>query len=463
MIFKQFFLESLGQASYLVGSEQTGEALVLDPRRDVDIYFEEARRHGLQIKVVGDTHQHNDYLTGACELSSRTNLEILGGSLAELKYPFRPMADGSRVELGELVFEIRHTPGHTPEHISLVLTDRSRGEEPALLLSGGSLLVGDIARPDLLGGQDQTHTLAKAFYHTLKEKILVLPDFVEVYPTHVAGSLCGGQIGSRLSTTIGYERKMNKVLKELSTENNFVEAAIDLKNLPAIPPYWPRIRKLNQEGPPLLGSLPEPQPFKASTFETLMHQGAVVVDCRAPEAFAVHIPGAQNVGFGPSFPIWAGSFLPEEKEILLVLDSPQDLWKVSWELLRIGCKLPKGWLAGGMAAWRTAGKELVALPQWTVWDLQQCASKEKNLLILDVRQPRERNSGHIAQSRHVSAAYVPKEFGNLPQDKTIAVTCASGYRSSVVASFLQSKGYPHVVNVIGGMSAWRNAGFPVVF
>ena len=196
MIFKQFYMESLGHASYLVGSEDTGEALVLDVRRDVETYFSEARDQGLRIRYACDTHQHNDYLSGICELPARADVQLLSGARAELGYRVRAMADGERLDMGEVRFELMHTPGHTPEHVSLLVTDRSRGEEPAILLSGGALLVGDLARPDLLGGDEETRRGAKAFCDTLQRKILPLPDFVEVYPTHVAGSLCGGHIGA---------------------------------------------------------------------------------------------------------------------------------------------------------------------------------------------------------------------------------------------------------------------------
>lgn len=240
MIFKQFYLESLGHASYLVGSEDTGEALVLDVRRDVETYFAEARSQGLRIRYACDTHQHNDYLSGICELPARTDVQLLAGARAELGYPVRAMDHREQLDMGEVRFELLHTPGHTPEHVSLLVTDRSRGEEPAILFSRGALLVGDLARPDLLGGEAEARRGAEAFCDTLQRKILPLPDFVEVYPTHVAGSLCGGHIGSRLSTTIGYERRMNAMLSNLASKDEFVGHCMDLKDLPDVrrPAEW---------------------------------------------------------------------------------------------------------------------------------------------------------------------------------------------------------------------------------
>jgi hydroxyacylglutathione hydrolase len=461
MFLKQFYLESLGHASYLVGSEETGEALVLDVRRDVDIYFEAARHQGMRIRYACDTHQHNDYVTGICELPPRGEVQLLAGARAALNYPVRPMDDGARLRLGEVELEFMHTPGHTPEHISLLLTDHSRGNEPAALFSGGALLVGDLARPDLLGGAEETRRNASHFCETLQRRILTLPDFVEVYPTHVAGSLCGGNIGSRLSTTVGYERRMNRLLADLNDREGFVEQCLDLKNLPAVPPYWPRMRRMNTEGPPALPVLADPPPLAVERFEALRRDGAVVLDCRSPEAFSAHVPGALNAGLGTSFPTWAGSVLPYDAPVLLVLEQPGDLWEVCWHLLRIGHDLPQGWLAGGMLAWRTAGMPLDVLPQWTIWQLQRAREQQGNLLVLDVRQPAEWAAARIPGALHLTGAELTRRADELPQDRPIAVICGSGYRSSVAASVLQRRGHREVFNVLGGMTGWQAEGLPV--
>ncbi len=462
MYFKQFHLKSLGQASYLIGSEETGEAFVLDVRRDVEAYFGEARAQGMRIRYAADTHQHNDYLSGICELPARGEVQLLAGARAELQYPVRKLADGERLEMGEVVFEVLHTPGHTPEHISLLVTDRSRGEEPTLLLSGGALLVGDVARPDLLGAREETEQHAHDLCRTLHEKILTLPDFVEVYPTHVAGSLCGGHIGSRLSTTIGYERRMNRLLASLTTQEEFVGQCLNLKDLPAVPPYWRRMRTLNQAGAPLLGVLAEPPALHVQVFDRLHGQGMVILDCRSPEAFAAHIPEALNAGLTGAFPTWAGTVLPPETPYLLVLDTPGDLWAVCWALLRIGYELPKGWLAGGMQAWRTAAKALEILRQWSVWELQAQRERDKDLFVLDVRQPQEWRAGHIPGATHITGAELPTRIDEVPKDRPVAAICGSGYRSSVSASLLQRHGLRNVVNVLGGMTAWNKGGLETV-
>lgn len=258
MIFKQFYEPSLGHASYLVGSEETGEALALDVRRDVDDYYSFARDQGLRIRYAADTHQHNDYLTGITQLEARSPMELLSGSRAELGYNTTPLQDGERLSMGEIEFETLHTPGHTPEHISLLVRDKSRGDDPVMLLSGGALLVADVARPDLLGDEAEKRKNAKAMCQTLRDKILPLPDHVLVYPTHVAGSLCGGNIGSMLVTTIGYERRLNEMLQSLESPQDFEDRCLDLGPLPTVPPYWRRMRGQNQAGPDVLTTLPEP-------------------------------------------------------------------------------------------------------------------------------------------------------------------------------------------------------------
>jgi glyoxylase-like metal-dependent hydrolase (beta-lactamase superfamily II) len=311
VFFEQFYLQGLGHASYLVGSEETGEALLFDPQRDVSGYFDVARVHGLRIRHALDSHGHNDYLSGLTEVAERADVELLASAVAEVGFEHRPLRDGEQFELGEVGFEVLHTPGHTPEHISLVVYDRSTSADvPAMLLSGGALLVGDLARPDLLGGRDQAEAAAREFCRTIQTKILELPDHIEVFPTHVAGSLCGGNIGSRLSTTVGYERRTNEILARVSSKDEFVEQCLRLDNLPAVPPYWRRMRRQNLAGVAPLGVLGEPPALEPDAVLRAARDGAVVLDTRAPEAYGGgHIPGALNVGQGASFPTWAGTVL----------------------------------------------------------------------------------------------------------------------------------------------------------
>ncbi|MFN2490485.1 MAG: rhodanese-like domain-containing protein [Actinomycetota bacterium] len=462
MLFKQFFLESLGHASYLVGDESTGVALVLDPRRDVDVYFDEARAHGMRIGYVIDTHGHNDYLTGIEELRARQRVEVLGYEDGPIAYAHRGLADGEFLEIGDVSIEVLHTPGHTPEHVSLLVYDRSSGDEPTLLLSGGALLVGDLARPDLLGDPEDAKSAARDFCHTIQEKILWrLPDHVEVFPTHVAGSLCGGNIGSRLSTTVGYERKTNPILAQVSSSEDFVEECIRLDNLPAVPPYWRRMRRQNLEGPALLGVLPEPPALTPEEVDKARASGTVVVDARSPEAFAGgHIPGALNVGLGTSFATWAGTVLGPDDVVALVLDEPGDLWDAAWQLLRIGYDLPVGWLAGGMRAWATTGGEVSSFEEVTAAELRRRLERTE-VDVLDVRQPTEWAAGHIEGATFITGAELPSRLDDLPEGKPLVLVCGSGYRSTVMASLLRSRGRLDATNLVGGMSAWRSLGAPV--
>lgn len=462
MIFKQFYEPSLGHASYLLGSEVTGDALVLDVRRDVDVYYDYARSKQLRIAYAADTHQHNDYLTGITQLKARAAVELLAGARAELGYRTRPLEDGERLLMGEIEFEALHTPGHTPEHISLLVRDKQRGEEPLLLLSGGALLVADVARPDLLGDEAEKRRNAQALCKTLREKILPLPDHVLVFPTHVKGSLCGGNIGSMLMTTIGYERRLNDLLTRINDSADFEQRCLDLGPLPTVPPYWPRMRGQNRQGPALLGALAEPPALQPEAFAQRLSSGAWVVDCRAPEAFAgAHIPGAVNIGAGAAFSTWAGSILPEDAEILLVVDDPGDLWSLYWQLLRIGYQPPAGWLAGGMTAWRITARPLAMLAQWTVQELDARRHDRNGLFILDVRQPGEWSHGHVPGAEHISAAELPARVDEVPANKAVAVYCGSGYRSSIAASLLRRHGHRDVYNILGGFAAWQAEALPV--
>lgn len=298
------------------------------------------------------------------------------------------------------------------------------------------------------------------FCHTIQEKILPLPDHVEVFPTHVAGSLCGGNIGSRLSTTVGYERRTNAVLARVDSSEGFVAECIRLDNLPAVPPYWKRMRGQNLSGVPLLGVLREPPALLPDEFARAQAGGAVVLDTRPPGAFgADHIPGAFGVGLGTSFATWAGTVLPGDARVLLVLDRPDDLWDATWQLLRMGYEPPVGWLAGGMMAWRTAARPLAQIPQISVHELNARLDRGDDIAVLDVRQPAEWAAGHISGATFITGGELPGRLGDVPDAPVIATICGSGYRSSVASSVLAAAGRT-VVSVPGGMTAWNNAGYP---
>ncbi len=265
-----------------------------------------------------------------------------------------------------------------------------------------------------------------------------------------------------LVTTIGYEKRLNKLIQCIANEDQFASRCLDLGALPAVPPYWRRMRMQNQHGTALPGILTEPAACDVSQFRQHRDSGALVLDCRQPEAFGGgHVPGALNVGLNHSFPVWAGSILPAGGSLLLVLDRPDDLWTAAWHLLRIGYDVPLGWLAGGMTSWRTSGNEIAFIPQWTVRILdQRRTAGQDGLIILDVRQPAEWRKGHVPGARHIPGAELMKRHGEVPKGKLVAVYCASGYRSAVAASVLKAQGHTQVCNVLGGFTAWKKLGLP---
>jgi hydroxyacylglutathione hydrolase len=459
MKIEQLHLESLGHASYVIGSDDSGEALVVDPQRDVRPYLDVAREQGWRIRWVADTHQHNDYLSGLSELATRTGATPLGSAYATLGYAHDAVGDGQRLDLGEVGIEVLHTPGHTPEHVAFLLYDGEQDDRtPAALLSGGALLVGDLARPDLLGDPEEVQQAARAFCDTIQTRLLALPDHVLVYPTHVAGSLCGGDIGSRLVTSVGYERATNDVLREVDDTDGFVERCLNLGDLPAVPPYWARMRARNQEGVEVLGAVDPPPALSVGEFAQARDDGHIVLDGRSPEAFAGgHVPGSLNVQVGSSFPTWAGTVLPADAEVLLVVDGPEEVEEATWSLLRIGYPRPAGWLAGGMMAWRTAVNDVAMLPTVTADDV---ADEPDAYHVLDVRQPSEWSGGHPEGAQLLTGAELPQRLDEVPRDRPVLTMCGSGFRSSVAASLLRAHGHEQVVNLSGGWAAWQQADLP---
>ncbi|HVL33490.1 MAG TPA: MBL fold metallo-hydrolase [Actinomycetota bacterium] len=457
MELEQFVEKDLGHASYLVMSEATGEALVFDPRRDIDVYLDAERRLGARIVAVIDSHQHNDYVSGILELAARTGATTYASALAQVRFAHEPLSDGDTLTFGELSVTVVHTPGHTPEHVSLLLAEKADGA--AILLSGGALLVGDVARPDLLGGPKEKRAAARALCQTLQNKVLPLDDHVLVYPTHVAGSLCGGNIGSRFVTTIGYERKTNPLLAQVEARDVFVEECVRTDDLPAVPPYWSRLRLLNTDGALPASPPREPRAFSAREVAAAIEGGAVVLDVRAPEAFAGgHIPEALNAGLAGSFVTWAGTIVPPERDLVLVLDRDEDVRHVTRNLLRIGFAAPLGWLAGGMLSWRVEGREITFVEQITAIEL---ARRRQEFAVLDVRQPAEWRSSRLEDAHWITGAQVAERLEEVPTGR-VAVLCSSGYRSSAIASLLLHHGRPEVANVLGGMRAWKAAGLPTL-
>ncbi|HEV8203709.1 MAG TPA: MBL fold metallo-hydrolase [Pyrinomonadaceae bacterium] len=454
MFFKQFYLGCLAHASYLIGSD--GEAAVVDPQRDVDDYLEEAAAHGLTIKYVIETHLHADFVSGHQEIAARTGAQIIFGEKAGVAFEHRAVSDGEELKLGKIVLRFIETPGHTPEGICVLVTEAP--DQPQKLLTGDTLFIGDVGRPDLAGGKGYTpQMMAEMMYDSLHGKVLTLPDEVEVYPAHGAGSMCGRNMSKETSSTIGEQRKFNYALKPMSKEEFVTMMTADL---PEAPIYFPRDAEINRSG---ARGLSELQPPQALTPQQAQQDADVLLDVRSAADFGSgHVPGSVNIGLGGQFAIWAGSLIQLNAAIVIIADTGAQVDEAVLRLARVGIENVKGYLEGGVQAWRDAGLPVETIPQLSVAELkEQMANSE--LQIVDVRRPGEYVNGHVPRALNAPLASLDKSLGPLPlqKNKPTAIICAGGYRSSAAASLLQKQGFSNLLNVSGGTGAWVSAGYPV--
>jgi glyoxylase-like metal-dependent hydrolase (beta-lactamase superfamily II)/rhodanese-related sulfurtransferase len=511
MYFKQFYLGCLAHASYLIGSE--GEAVVVDPQRDVDQYIDEAQAQGLKIKYVIETHLHADFVSGHRELAARTGAEIVFGKEAGATFPHRAVSDGDEIGIGKVVLRIMETPGHTPESISVLVIDTEAGQgetgretegeegkrvtgegevepeqdtdhspvdhstvahlavdhlpvdhspQPQKILTGDTLFVGDVGRPDLAGGKGYTPPMMAAMmYDTIHGKLLKLGDEVAVYPAHGAGSMCGRNLSAETSSTIGEQRRTNYALQPMSKDDFVRLMTVDLPEAPA---YFPRDAEINRTGAPSLREVALPAALSPEKVKTLAAAGHQILDVRGAAEFgAGHLPGAINIGLSGQFAIWAGTLLAMEKPIVIVADSEEQAAEAVIRLARVGIESAQGYLAGGVAAWSTAGLELEEVSQITVNELKKLIADNSPLQILDVRRPPEYESGHVPRAQTAPLLSLQQNLQNLALDpaKPTAVICAGGYRSSAATSILQQQGFANLLNVCGGTSAWIAAGYEV--
>jgi hydroxyacylglutathione hydrolase len=460
MYFKQFYLGCLAHASYLIGSE--GEAAVVDPQRDVDQYIEAAAAQSFQIKYVIETHLHADFVSGHRELASRTGAEIVFGAQAGATFQHRPVRDGDEISIGKVVLRIMETPGHTPESISVLVIDREASNQPQKVLTGDTLFVGDVGRPDLAGGKGYTPPMMAAMmYDTLHGKLLKLSDEVEVYPAHGAGSMCGRNMSQETSSTIGEQRKSNYALQPMAKDEFVRMMTVDLPESPA---YFPQDAEINRTGAPALTEVSSPAALTPEEVAKLAVAGHLILDVRAAAAFgAGHVPGSTNVGLNGQFAIWAGTLISMGTPLVIVAESEETAAEAVVRLARVGHESVKGYLAGGVAAWRDAGFEVANVPQITVNDLHLLMSGPTPLQILDVRRPPEYQSGHLPRALKAPLLSLQHDLSKLGLDPTklTAVICAGGYRSSAATSILQQHDFSNLLNVTGGTSAWIAAGYPV--
>lgn len=456
---ERFFTPGLAQVAYLVADEEAGVAALIDPRRDVQVYLDALAARDLRLVAILETHIHADFVSGARELAAATGAPIGAAAFGEQPFVDHPLVDGDEIPIGRWRLRAIWTPGHTPEHLAYLLED-PRGEVPPALFSGDALFVGEVGRPDLLG-QEATRRLAEQLYETVTERLGGLPDATVVYPGHTAGSSCGKKIGAAPQTTIGQEKLVNYAFQPRDREE-FIRLV--LADMPAPPTYYPVLKRVNKAGPTLLRDLPPGAALDPAQVAAAVAAGALVVDARSPDAFgAGHLPGAVFAGLGPDFTTWLGWLAPYDRDLILVLADDGDYPDALTELRRIGLDRCLGYLAGGLDAWRAAGREVVTLPQLTPAEAQASLTAGTNdFAVLDVRGPDEWASGHIPGAVHRYAGAIAQGAdAPVPDTTPLAVTCGSGYRSTVACSLLQARGHQEVYNLRGGMEAWTAAGRPV--
>lgn len=455
MYFEQFYLGCLAHASYMLGSE--GDAVVVDPQRDVDLYLKAAEEHGLTIRHIFETHLHADFVSGHKELAARSGAQIYFGAKAGVTFVHVPVQDGFELRFGKARINVLETPGHTPESICLLVTDDENPAKPWAVLTGDTLFLGDVGRPDL----SRTHTpeqLAGMLYESLHNKLLKLPDQVLVYPAHGAGSLCGRNMRAERSSTIGTERLTNYAL-QIPSREEFVKQLTS--NLPVRPDYFLQDAEINRGGAPPLSDMAALKAVSPADLKAMLEDGMIALDVRPPEQFAAgHVPGSVNIALSGQFATWAGTILGLSSRPVLIADSPDQLAEARLRLARVGIEAERGYLEGGVGGWKDAGFDLAHLSEISVNDLKQHLSKDQ-IRVLDVRREPEWMAGHID-----GADWWPLDrFRVSPPEvdlaQPLAVHCQSGYRSMIACSLLQRAGFKNVVNVSGGFSAWQQAQLPV--
>ncbi len=456
MYFKQLVKEDLGCATYIVGCTTAGVCAVVDPRLDtVDDILELAAARGMRVTAVIETHNHADHISGHGEIARRTGATICIHELAEAGYPHEKLKDGDELEFGVAKLRVIHTPGHRPEHIALAVSDTSRSDDPWLVLTGDSLFIGDVARPDLAVPGEKG---ANALYDSIFDRLLQLEDGVEVYPAHVAGSLCGRGMSARTSSTIGYERKHNPAVVP-RPRSTFI-ADIN-ENLPERPPNMFNIVERNRGDYSHQASPLAPLPHEPLAFQREVEGGGLVVDTRSPTQFGEgHIPGALQVYLrGSAFATRVGFVASPKSRLLLVVKDERDLHDAVVQLAVVGFDQVVGYLDGGMSAWQEAGLPVQQLEQMPV---ERLHSLRHELNILDVRDEDEWEEGHIRGARHIPYYSIEQHIKELDDSRPLGVLCASGQRSALACSILQRHGFTELFNVEGGMDAWKKEGFEEV-
>jgi hydroxyacylglutathione hydrolase len=458
LVFETVHTEGIAQLSYFLGDSSSGMSAVIDPRPDCEVYLELARKYGVGITHIFETHIHADFMSGSRELSHRLgSVPVYTSHAGDAEYGFETesLEDGQTFAFGDVVLTAKHTPGHTPEHVSFLLAEAKR-KEPFAVFSGDSLFVDSVGRPDLLG-EDESKELAAQLFATMREFYFQLDDGVILYPGHGAGSACGPDIGDRKSSTIGYEKRFNPYLS-IKDRKEFTEKV--LSTAPPEPRHYRPMKKVNSAGPKTFGGLPPVPALTATQFKKAVESGRhVLLDTRDLLSFGGgHVQGALNIGERAELSVWAGQLLNFADSILLVLEHDDRLERVVTLLWRTAYTNFAGYLAGGMKAWETAGFDFEELPQMSVHELKRHGA---NVQVVDVRMPSEWEQGHIPGAIHMFVPEVRKKAKDLDQARPVVTYCDSGFRANIAASILQQEGFKRVCNLPGSMQAWKRAGYPL--
>ncbi len=456
MYFEQFYLGCLAHASYMLASE--GEAVVVDPQRDVELYLKAAADHGVTIRHILETHLHADFVSGHKELAARTGAKIYMGGQAGAAFPHVPVSDGFELKFGKASIRVLETPGHTPESICLVVTDSEKSAEPWAVLTGDTLFIGDVGRPDL----SPKHTpaqLAGLLYYSLHEKLLTLPDKVLVYPAHGAGSLCGKNMRAERSSTIGTERLTNYAL-QIKSREEFIQKLTS--NLPARPEYFAKDAEINRTGAAALSDLGPLPAIDPAELQARLSNGEIALDVRSGDEFAAgHVPGSINIALSGQFASWAGTVLGLASHPVLIADNEQQIEEARLRLARVGIEALNGYLQGGVAGWKAAGLTVAITAQISPQELQ-AKLQSGEVQVLDVRREPEWDAGHIESATWWPLDNFKVSPPEIDEEAPVAVHCKGGYRSMIASSLLERAGFKNIVNVAGGFDAWQAANLPVV-
>jgi hydroxyacylglutathione hydrolase len=454
MLLKHFFIGKIAHSSYILAGKNS--CAIIDPQRDVDAYITEARAMGVDITHILQTHLHADFISGHIDLAKKTGAKIHVAKSARCAFDHVPLSEGDTISLEDMVLKVLETPGHTPEHLSYVVIDNSRSDKPVGAFVGDTLFVGDVGRPDLF--PDIARELAGKLYHSLHDKLLKLPDYVEVYPAHGAGSLCGRAMGAKWTSTIGYERNFNAAL-QIKDKTEFIKSLTE--NMPPAPDHFSLCSEINRQGPARLADLPVMEELSAAQFKARIGNGkSVVLDSRSYHAFAgQHIAGAWHLDLNGNFPTFAGWVLPKGQEILLVADDYKKALEANTWARRIGADRIVGYMDGGMASWAVAGFGTSHIELISAEDLHDMVTGAADFVLLDVRAPLEYEDNHIDGAINIPVADLRIRHNKLDKDKTTVLVCSSGNRSSLGASILKQHGFKNIYNVAGGMTGYSASGY----